>query len=95
MKVSSRDWAILPFGLGPIVIGALGATSPWASIMVMEVAVLCFFLLDGYFRLREGESKQKAIKATGFGLVIAIPLMALSMLLAIGFVRYLESVFGN
>lgn len=95
MKIVSRDLALLPFGLGPIVIGAIGGSSPWTSIMVMEIAVLCSFILDGYFRLREGESKLKALKATGLGLIIGIPLMAFSMLLAIGVVRHLESLFGG
>lgn len=72
-------------------VGMVGHSSPWASVIVMEVALVCAIILDGYFRLKEGEGVRKAINATVIGMIIGIPLMALSILFAFAAIEYLEN----
>lgn len=90
MKTITRDLAIIPLGLGPIIVAGVGGSSPWVSIMVMETAMMCALVLDGYFRLKEGEGIHRVIKAIVVGMIIGIPLMALAMLFAYSVIEYLK-----
>ncbi|WP_339866882.1 hypothetical protein [Pseudohongiella nitratireducens] len=81
VKTISRDLALLPMGLSPIVAGLIGRSSPWASLIVMEIAVICFFLLDGYFKWKGGEEIRQVCRTSTIGMVVGIPLMAVSLYL--------------
>lgn len=61
----------------------------------MEISVLLFFLVDGYFRWKEGEKFSKACRATALGLAVGVPLMAISLLLGGWAFGYLDTIVTN
>ena len=95
MNIVSRDLAIIALGLGPIVTGIVGRSSPSVSFIVMEITVLLFFLVDGYFRWKEGEKVSQVCRASALGLAVGLPLMAISLLLGGWAFGYLDKIVTN
>lgn len=95
MEINSRDLPILTIGLGPIVVGLFGRSSPWTSLIVMEISVLLFFFLDGYLRWKQGEEVGQVCRGTATGLLIGIPLMAISLFLGGLLFGFLEAIVSS
>lgn len=95
MEISSRDLAVLMIGLGPTVAGLFDRSSPWISLIVMEIAVLLFFFLDAYLRWKQGEEVDQVCRGTAIGLLIGILLMAIALFLGGLLFGYLDAIVSS
>lgn len=91
----SRDLAVLTIGLGVTVTGLFDRSSPWISLTVMEISVLLFFFLDGYLRWKQGEDVGQVGRGTAIGLLIGIPLMAISLFLGGLLFEWLDAIVSS